>query len=81
MVYAVKKLYNQNGALENSNLASFIASEKSLTSILDFGQAKGLETNNESAPYTKIEIKLHKTLHSFPAEWSISKFAIGSLNC
>ena len=40
--------------------------EKSFTSFLNFGIAKGLETNEESASYTEIKIKLHRTLHSFP---------------
>ena len=40
--------------------------KKSLTSVLNFGIAKGLETNKESASYTEIKIKLHKILESFP---------------
>ena len=36
------------------------------SSFLDFGMAKGLEINKESTSYTKIEVKLHKTLHLFP---------------
>ena len=60
--------------------ASFIASEKKFELFLDFGPANGLETNKESAPYTKIApVKLHETLHLFVAEWSIRKFAVEAL--
>ena len=64
-------MYNQKVTLKNSIISvSFIASEKKfLSPFLNFALAKGLETNKESSPYTKIEIKLHKTfLHSFVAE-------------
>ena len=80
--FALWKIYDQNVTLENSTFLVVFYSfgEKSLSFLSDFGLAKGLGTNKESAPYKMIEIKLHKTLHLFVAQWSISKFAVGNWN-
>ena len=50
MVCAVKK-YNE-----------MVTLKKKFDLFLNFGVAKGLETNRESASYTKVKTKLRKTL-------------------
>ena len=79
--FALWKIYNENVTLENSNLGVFYSfGEKVSSSFFKLWRTKGPETNKEPAPYTKIEIQLHKTLHSFVAESSILKFAVGNRN-
>ena len=62
--------------LENSNLGIFITLEKKFELCFKPWHSKGLGNKKNQHHKKKIETKLHKPLHSFVVEWSISKSAI-----